>query len=75
MDRVLDARQRRTGDEHVELWEGPDELDDDWSSEERDRGTLAEYSNRERLPLDLRRAGGDRFGLIPPGATLAPFAS
>ena len=53
VDRVLDARQRRTEDEHVELWQGPDELEDDWGSEEE--SGIGERS------LNIRTADGSRW--------------
>lgn len=49
MDRVLDARQRRADDAHVELWEGPDELEGDWDSEESGIGERS---------LNIRTANG-----------------
>ena len=53
VDRVLDARQRRTEDEHVELWQGPDEFEDDWGSEEE--SGIGERS------LNIRTADGARW--------------
>jgi hypothetical protein len=53
VDRVLDARQRRAEDELVDLWDGADDLETDWS--------ITEESGVSERSLNIRTADGARW--------------